>query len=115
MIGAGIAGIAGIAGCALADELSAYGKKNVLVIEAGSKDSLHVVKLPSGTSVKGIKRFNWGYQTSRDPARNGLVQNWIRGKVVGGSSSTNGMNYERGNAADRDASVYMLGWTGAYV
>ena len=93
---------AGSAGCVLANKLSASGNKSVLVIEAGGRDNSPLIKLPAGFVMKGFSRFDWAYHTAPDPTRKDMVEHWFRGKVVGGSSSVNGMIYVRGNAADYD-------------
>jgi choline dehydrogenase len=91
---------AGSAGCALAYELVKSGR-TVLIIEAGGSDRSPVIKFPAGT-LNVSRKFDWGYKAQPDPSRNGVEQRWARGRVVGGSSSINGMIYVRGAAQDFD-------------
>lgn len=91
---------AGSAGCALAHELVKSGK-TVLVIEAGGWDRSPFIKVAAG-QLRACAHHDWGYQSQPDPSRNGARENWIRGRVLGGSSSINGTLYVRGAAADFD-------------
>ena len=105
---------AGSAGCALANRLSASGDKTVLLIEAGGNDNALGLKVPSGIAFGNTSANNsWGYQCQPDPTRNGTVDAWKRGRVLGGSSSINGTIYVRGNAADYDrwADLGNHGWS----
>ena len=94
---------AGSAGCALAYRLGANPSVKILVIEAGGSDRSPVIKIPLtwGLILKN-RLFDWGYFTQREP---GMAQREIecaRGKVIGGSSSINGMAYARGAPEDFD-------------
>jgi choline dehydrogenase len=89
---------AGSAGCALAYELVNCGK-NVLVIEAGGADRSPFIKIPAG-ELRAAEKYDWGYYAQPDSSRNGIRQRWLRGRVLGGSSSINGMIYVRGAADD---------------
>jgi len=91
---------AGSSGCALAYELVRAGR-SVLIIEAGGSDRSPFIKFPAGTRRAGAK-FDWGYRSQPDPSRNGVTENWTRGRVLGGSSSINGMMYVRGTKEDYD-------------
>lgn len=91
---------AGSAGCALTHELINAGK-SVLVIEAGGSDRSLSIKVPAGI-FRAVERYDWGYQALPDPTRNGTVEHLIRGKVLGGSSSINGMIYAPAPAEDHD-------------
>lgn len=91
---------AGSAGCALAYELVRAGRA-VLVIEAGGADRSPFIKVAAG-QVRACADHDWGYQSQPDPSRNGATENWIRGRVLGGSSSINGTMFVRGTAADFD-------------
>lgn len=92
---------AGSAGCVLAERLSANGRHSVLVLEAGGSDRKFWIKVPLGYAVNYANpSLNWGYYTDADPALNGRVSYWPRGKVIGGSSSINAMTYARGQARD---------------
>jgi len=95
---------AGSAGCVLADRLSADGKFRVLVLEYGGTDMGPFIQMPSALSYPmRMKTYNWGYETVPEKHLGGRVLPAPRGKVVGGSSSINGMVYVRGHAKDFDA------------
>lgn len=94
---------AGSAGCVLADRLSADGKNTVLVIEAGGSDSSIFIQMPTALSIPMNKEeFNWFFYSEPEPHMNGRSLHCPRGKVLGGSSSINGMAYVRGHARDYD-------------
>ncbi|MEM9330425.1 MAG: choline dehydrogenase [Pseudomonadota bacterium] len=94
---------AGSAGCVLANRLSANGKYTVAVLEAGGKDSSPWIHIPVGYfKTMGNPNTDWCYKTEPDPGLNGRSIPWPRGKVLGGSSSINGLLYVRGQAADYD-------------
>jgi choline dehydrogenase len=94
---------AGSAGCVLANRLSASGKHSVLLLEAGPKDSNIWIHVPLGYG-KLFKdtTVNWMYQTEPEPGLNGRTVFQPRGKVLGGSSSINGLLYVRGQHEDYD-------------
>ncbi len=105
---------AGSAGCVLANRLSASGEHKVLLLEAGSKDRNYLFRLPmlmGKLMHSGI--YNWAYHTEPEKHLDGRRVYWPRGKVLGGSSTINGMIYVRGNRADYDgwAEAGNPGWS----
>jgi choline dehydrogenase len=94
---------AGTAGCLLANRLSADRSKHVLLIEAGGQDDYLWVHIPVGyLYCIGNPRTDWLYATEPAAGLNGRSLRYPRGKVLGGSSSINGMIYMRGQARDYD-------------
>lgn len=94
---------AGSAGCVLANRLSASGKHTVLLLEAGPKDSNIWIHVPIGYGkLFKEKAVNWMYQTEPEPGLGGRQVFQPRGKVLGGSSSINGLLYVRGQHEDYD-------------
>jgi choline dehydrogenase len=94
---------AGSAGCVLANRLSADGKNSVLLLEAGPKDSNIWIHVPLGYGkLFKDKSVNWMYQTEPEPGLDGRTVFQPRGKVLGGSSSINGLLYVRGQHEDYD-------------
>ena len=92
---------AGSAGCVLADRLSADGKNTVLVLEFGGKDNSIFIQMPTALSIPmNSPKYDWGFHTEPEPGLNGRTIHQARGKVLGGSSSINGMVYLRGHACD---------------
>ena len=105
---------AGSAGCVLANRLSADPECSVLLIEAGGKDRNPLFRLPmlmGRLFHSGI--YNWRYHTEPVPSLGGRSLYWPRGKVLGGSSTINGMIYVRGNRHDYDrwAQMGLAGWS----
>ena len=95
---------AGTAGCLLANRLSADPNRRVLLIEAGGQDDYVWIHIPVGyLYCIGNPRTDWLYFTEPDPGLNGRRLRYPRGKVLGGSSSINGMIYMRGQSRDYDA------------
>jgi choline dehydrogenase len=93
----------GSAGCALANRLSADPKNHVLVLEAGRKDSKWdiFIHMPAALTFPiGSKFYDWKYESEPEPHMNGRRIYHARGKVLGGSSSINGMIFQRGNPLD---------------
>ena len=111
---------AGSAGCVMAERLSADGRSQVLLLEAGGSNDSFWVTLPKGVA-KLVKKpeHMWAYPVSQ-PREEGANESggevWIRGKGLGGSSSINGMIWSRGEPADYDAwesGAGATGWNGA--
>lgn len=93
---------AGSAGCAMAYRLSEAGK-SVLVVEHGGSDAGPFIQMPGALSYPmNMKRYDWGYRSEPEPHLNNRRLACPRGKVIGGSSSINGMCYVRGHAMDFD-------------
>jgi choline dehydrogenase len=92
---------AGAAGCVVANRLTEDGQATVLLLEAGPKDHSIYIHVPAGLKQLGAK-YDWRYAAEPDPTRNGVVDNWAAGKVLGGSSSINGLIWVRGNPTDFD-------------
>lgn len=93
---------AGSAGCAMAYRLAEAGQ-SVLVIEHGGTDAGPFIQMPAALSYPmNMKRYDWGYQSEPEPHLGGRQLACPRGKVIGGSSSINGMVYVRGHAKDFD-------------
>ena len=94
---------AGSAGCVLANRLSAVAANRVLLIEAGGHDRHLAIRMPAAFSrAMNIKRCNWGFVSEPEPGLDGRRLDCPRGKVLGGSSSINGMVYVRGHNQDFD-------------
>ncbi len=107
----------GSAGSALAYRLGAAGK-SVIVIEQGGSDAGPLIQMPAALSYPmNMPMYDWGFATEPEPHLGGRRLVTPRGKVVGGSSSINGMVYVRGNARDFDTWERMgaTGWSYADV
>ncbi len=104
---------AGSAGCALAYRLSEDPARRVLLLEAGGRDRHPVIQMPLGFAyLMKHKTLNWNYWTEPEPQLNMRQLSWPRGKVLGGSSSINGMVYIRGQREDFDhwSALGNTGW-----
>ena len=94
---------AGSAGCVLANRLSEDADTRVLLLEAGGSDNSIFVRMPTALSIPmNMDRFNWGFESEPEPHLDGRRMDCPRGRVLGGSSSINGMVYVRGHACDFD-------------
>ncbi len=92
---------AGSAGCVLADRLTESGADRVLVLEYGGSDRSVWIQMPTALSIPmNMARYDWRYYTEPEAHLNGRRLHTPRGKVLGGSSSINGLVYVRGNALD---------------
>jgi len=109
---------AGSAGCAMAYRLSEDGKYTVIVIEHGGTDYGPLIQMPSALSIPmNMSLYDWGFHSEPEPHLGRRVLATPRGKVIGGSSSINGMVYVRGHARDFDhwAEEGAAGWSFADV
>ena len=94
---------AGSAGCVLANRLTEDAGTSVLVLEFGGSDRSVLIQMPSAFSIPmNTKKYNWRYETVSEPHLDGRRLHCPRGKVLGGSSSINGLVYIRGHAYDFD-------------
>ncbi len=108
----------GSAGSALAYRLSEDGKHSVIVIEYGGSDYGPLVQMPSALSIPmNMSHYDWGFSSEPEPHLGNRTLATPRGKVLGGSSSINGMVYVRGHAGDFDcwADEGAAGWSFADV
>ena len=104
---------AGSAGCVLANRLSEDGSR-VVLLEAGPKDWHPMIHVPAGVlKLLYNPLVNWNYTTDPEPGIAGRQMHWPRGRVLGGTSSINGMLWIRGNPADYDGWSQMgcKGWS----
>ena len=115
---------AGSAGCVLANRLTASGEHKVVLLEAGGDDrplrepsqfmSNMMIHIPIGFGkTLNDPKVNWLYETEVDEGTGGRPHKWPKGKVLGGSSSINGLLYVRGQGADYDnwAQMGARGWS----
>ena len=92
---------AGSAGCVLADRLTEDGSSSVLLLEFGGSDRSIFIQMPSALAIPMNRpRYDWSYHTEPEPALSGRRLHTPRGKVLGGSSSINGLVYVRGHPLD---------------
>ena len=94
---------AGSAGAIVASRLSEDPKSTVLLVEHGGSDSSIFIRMPTALGIPmNTRKYNWGFESAPEPYLNNRRMNCPRGKVLGGSSSINGMVYVRGHALDFD-------------
>jgi len=95
---------AGSAGCVLANRLTQDARRTALVLEYGGSDNSLFIHMPAALSIPmNMPRYNWFYETEPEPNLNHRRLHTPRGKVLGGSSSINGLVYVRGNPLDFEA------------
>ena len=105
---------AGSAGAAVAYRLSESGEHTVQVLEFGGSDDSIFIKMPTAFSIPmNMKRYDWGFHSEQEPGLKGRSIHQARGKVLGGSSSINGLAYVRGCAGDFEewAALGAEGWS----
>ena len=105
---------AGSAGCVLANRLSENPAHKVLLLEAGARDSSPALRIPAAMSRTILNpNYDWCYPVKADSSRAGRTDVWPSGKVIGGSSTINGLFYTRGQPQDFDrwAELGNTGWS----
>lgn len=101
---------AGAAGCVLANRLSEDPAVTVALLEAGPPDTHPFIHMPKGLAkVMADPKHLWVYGATPEKATNDVPETWVRGRVLGGSTSVNGMMYVRGQPADFEALAELAG------
>jgi choline dehydrogenase len=104
---------AGVAGCVLAEKLSADGRHQVLLIEAGGRDNNFNIRVPLlVVNLLNDEKVTWPYKTEPQQHLNGKPQRWTRGRVIGGSGAINGNLFARGGQTEYNHWRDDLGCTG---
>ena len=103
----------GSAGCVVAARLSERPDNNVLLLESGGADRNILLKMPMVFTMLRDSEFDWGYNTDPEPFASDRIVPAPRGRVLGGSSSVNGLMYSRGHPKDYDQWMQMgaRGWS----
>ncbi|WP_041535857.1 GMC family oxidoreductase [Parvibaculum lavamentivorans] len=103
----------GSAGCVVAARLSEHSENTVLLLESGGPDGNLLLKMPMVFTLLKDSEFDWGYSTDPEPFASERIVQTPRGKVLGGSSSVNGLMYSRGHPKDYDQWMQMgaQGWS----
>lgn len=105
---------AGSAGCVVANKLSEDPSNSVLLLEAGSSNKNNMIDLPKGfAKIVGSEKYTWSYPAHPGEHGKTTEETWVRGRVLGGSSSINGLQYQRGHAEDYNnwqTELSLSGW-----